>query len=378
MSRLPPEGCDIQYRSVITTNRPILFMLADWDDLTPTTPCLELAERMRKAGNPDIERAVYPDVYHVMEWTGGVEYDKLEQNFSACRGFIEPDGSLTLGIPPQPVAASDFWTWVPKNCLTLGAHLGGDYVAKRHLVDDLLAFMQHHGFVRDADIASLLGDCARLSNAYPRLLCERGGGGHIGDIVALGRAFARGVDVPHDEAYAARLFRLAVARGSPHGAFELALFLRDGRGGLTRNPAESVELLRFAADQDFSEATLLLGVAYRSGAGVEQNDTEAARLFRRAALNQNNWALADLGNFYLAGRGGLQRDPAEALRLFRVSALRGNPYGQYSMGSMLERGQAVAVNFPAALDLYRKSAAQEWDGRRDAATAVKRLESAAR
>src|SRR3954454_2359630 len=42
-------------RSMVTTGAPIFFMLAELDDQTPAAPCLEHAERLRKAGNGKIE-----------------------------------------------------------------------------------------------------------------------------------------------------------------------------------------------------------------------------------------------------------------------------------------------------------------------------------
>jgi TPR repeat protein len=265
--------------------------------------------------------------------------------------------------------------WAKGHCVTLGAHIGGDYVTKQHVVDDLLAFMQRHGFIRDATIDAVLGDCARMKGAFVQQLCERARGGHIGDIVALGIAFALGRDVERDDGFAARLFRLAADYGSPHGQYELAAFVREGRGGLPRDPQEAVRLLRLAAGQDYALAWNDLAWAYRDGIGVAPDDAEAAQLFRRAALNRNPWAMASLGQFLRSGRGGLPRDPDVALRLFKTSALLGNPWGQFSLGGMLERGEAVPADRAAALALYRKAAAQAWDGSAGAVAAVKRLEA---
>ena len=375
---LTPGGCTTPLRrAAVTTNRPILFMLADLDDQTPATHCLELADRMRQAGNTRVERALYPSVFHAMEWTGGTDYDRNDQNFAACRGVWEPDGSVTLGDPPQNMPGRDFFAWTAAHCVTRGSFVGGDDTTKHHLVDDLLGFLRRHGFIRDAALDALLGDCARFAAVYPRLVCERGHGGRIGDVVALGRILAYGTDAPHDDTLAARLFRWAAERGSPHGQLQYALFLQAGRGGLPRDPAAAAGWLQRAAAQDYAAAINALGAAYRDGNGVAKDDTEAGRLFRRAMLNHNPWAYGDVGQFYLTGRGGFEKNPAEALRLFRTGALLGNPWGQFNLAGMLERGEATPADRSAALALYRQAAAQEWAGKPSADAAVRRLESAA-
>lgn len=372
---LTPGACDIQFRDVVTTNRPILFMLADLDDYTPTTPCLELAERMRRAGNSRIERAVYPNAYHAMEWTGGVIWEKDDQNFSKCRGFIEPNGTATLGDPPRNMSGDQLHGWALKNCVTLGAHVGGEPDTKQHVVDDLIGFMRRHGLIRDGELAELLGDCGRFRDHLAQLLCQRGLGGSVNDVVALGRLFARGEGVAADDVFAARLFRYGFDQGSPFGQFEYGLFLQSGRGGLTRDPAAAVRLFKLAAAQDYSPAAVALAAAYRDGRGTEVNEAEAIRLFRLGVLNRNSWAYADYGQYLMTGGAGVEKNSAEALRLFRLSADLGNPWGQYKLAQSLERGDGVPTDRSAALALYRQSAAFAWAGRAMAESAAKRLEA---
>jgi TPR repeat protein/dienelactone hydrolase len=372
---LTPGGCNIPYRDVTTTNRPILFLLADLDVLTPATHCLELAERMRQAGNARVERAVYPGDHHNMEWTGGLEFDPAEEVFSACHGYLEADGTYSMGSPPQHVGQAQLRGWLEENCMTLGGYAGGDAVSKRHLVDDLLRFLQTNGFIRDAELDAVLGDCTRFASTYPRQLCERGRAGYIGDIAALGRVLRDGRGAPRDEAQAARLFRLAGERGESWGQLDLALLLLTG-SGVPRDQQAAVRLLRLAVDQDNPWAANALGVAYRDGTGVPTDDQMAAQLFRRAALNRVPWAMANLGWFTLSGRGGVTRDATEGVRLIRQAALLGNPLGQFSLAQLYERGEEVTRDLPEARRLYQLSAAQRWNGEDDAQAAIVRLSGA--
>jgi dienelactone hydrolase len=369
---LTPGGCDIQYRDVRTTNRPILFLLADLDDQTPATNCLDLAERMRKSGNAGVERAVYPGVYHAMEWTGGLDFDAAEEIFGRCRGFLEADGTYSMGTPAQKVSEAQFRTWLERNCMTHGGHAGGDAASKRHLVEDLLRFLQANGFIRDAAIDAVLGNCDRFAGEHPRRLCDRGRAGYVGDIVALARALRDGENTPRDDVYAARLFRVAAERGNPRGQFWLAQMLQEGRG-VPQDQQAALLQLRLAVDQDYAPSMNSLGVAYRDGTGVAKDEQIAARLFRRGALNRDSWAMANLGLFTLTGRGGVAPDPAEAVRLIRESALLGNPWGQFSLAKLHEIGDVVLRDPIEARRQYGLSAQQTWKGQADARAAVARL-----
>ena len=66
-----------------------------------------------------------------------------------------------------------------------------------------------------------------------------------------------------------------------------------------------------------------LGVMYRDGRGVEQNDAAAVGWFRKAAGKGNAWAEFNLGRMYRLGRGVI-RDDAAALEWFRKAAAHGH------------------------------------------------------
>ena len=59
---------------------------------------------------------------------------------------------------------------------------------------------------------------------------------------------------------------------------------------------------------------------YEFGYGVQADDREAVKYYRRAAELGSAAAQHNLGTFYCAGRGGLRRDPNEAVRWYRLAA----------------------------------------------------------
>jgi TPR repeat protein len=76
---------------------------------------------------------------------------------------------------------------------------------------------------------------------------------------------------------------------------------------------------------------------YRDGRGVAKDETEAARLFRKAADAGNAIAMNSLGGMYRDGRG-VAKDETEAVRLFRKAAEAGNAIAMAQLGFCVREG----------------------------------------
>jgi hypothetical protein len=94
-----------------------------------------------------------------------------------------------------------------------------------------------------------------------------------------------------------------------------------------------------------------LGMAYLSGTGVAQDDSEGVKWFRRAAAHRSARAQNNLGVMYREGRG-VPEDAAQAFRLFRKSAEGGEIRGQYNLANAYYFGQGVASNQDEAIKWY--------------------------
>jgi len=77
------------------------------------------------------------------------------------------------------------------------------------------------------------------------------------------------------------------------------------------------------AEQGDAEAQWRLGTLYRNGDGVQQSDTEAVELFRRAAEQKYVPALSALGSQYWAGRG-VGQDYSKAYFWYDVALAQGD------------------------------------------------------
>ena len=138
----------------------MFFMLAELDDQTPAAPCVEHAERLRRAGNGKIEIKVYKGAHHAWESLGRQPYfDPLAQNFMRCRIWFEDDGTIMAAgnvrlndgtSTPSGglrLTRESAGAWVRQNCMTLGTHCcGGTPELKRQATDDLIAFLKRNGF----------------------------------------------------------------------------------------------------------------------------------------------------------------------------------------------------------------------------------------
>jgi dienelactone hydrolase len=156
---IAPDCTNIS-RSMGTTGAPMFFMLAELDDQTPAAPCVEHAERLRKAGNSRIEVKVYKGAHHGWERLGASAiFDPKAQNFARCRLWTEENGVTTAQgnvrlndgtiTPPDGVRIprGEVFAWVTKNCMTLGTHCcGGTRALRDQATADILSFLKRQGF----------------------------------------------------------------------------------------------------------------------------------------------------------------------------------------------------------------------------------------
>jgi uncharacterized protein len=104
---------------------------------------------------------------------------------------------------------------------------------------------------------------------------------------------------------------------------------------------EAAKWFRKAADQGLAVAQSELGVSYRSGRGVTQDDAEAAKWFRKAADQGDDKGQYNLGLLYASGQG-VPQDYVLAHMWFNLSAAQGNQLATYSRDFMAEHHMTPA------------------------------------
>lgn len=100
---------------------------------------------------------------------------------------------------------------------------------------------------------------------------------------------------------------------------------------------------RPVADQGDSRAQSLLGLIYSNGRGVQRNDPEAMKWYRRAADQGDADAQVKIGDMYFEGRV-VPQDYPEAAQWYRRAADSGNATALYNLGILYAKGEGVPLD----------------------------------
>jgi TPR repeat protein len=109
------------------------------------------------------------------------------------------------------------------------------------------------------------------------------------------------------------------------------------------------------AEQGDALAQYNLGVLYRKGRGVPQDDVQARQWYANAAAQGQAKAQFNLGTLYFNGEG-VAKDYQQALRWFRLAADQGEALAQTKIGIMYDDGQGVPQDIVQAYKWYSLAA----------------------
>jgi len=109
------------------------------------------------------------------------------------------------------------------------------------------------------------------------------------------------------------------------------------------------------AEQGDDLAQYNLGVLYRKGRGVPQDDVQARQWYEKAAVQGQAKAQYNLGTLYFNGEG-VPKDYQQALRWFRLAADQGEAVAQTKIAIMYDDGQGVSQDFVQAYKWYSLAA----------------------
>jgi hypothetical protein len=109
------------------------------------------------------------------------------------------------------------------------------------------------------------------------------------------------------------------------------------------------------AEQGDALAQYNLGVLYRKGRGMPQDDVQARQWFEKAAAQGQAKAQFNLGTLYFNGEG-VKKDYQQALRWFRLAADQGEALAQTKMAIMYDDGQGVPQDIVQAYKWYSLAA----------------------
>lgn len=120
---------------------------------------------------------------------------------------------------------------------------------------------------------------------------------------------------------------------------------------------EAHQLWSPLAEQGDANAQYNLGLLYRNGQGVKQNDRQALIWFTRAAQQGLLDAQYNTGLMYMDGRG-VFASKVDALNWWQLAASKGHAEAQHNLAVLYAYGIATGIDTVKALELWRQSAAQ--------------------
>jgi TPR repeat protein len=145
-------------------------------------------------------------------------------------------------------------------------------------------------------------------------------------------------------------------QGSARAQFNLGVCYMLGRG-VERNEREAAKWFRKAAELGDVHAQFNLGLCCDEGQGVERDEREAAKWYRKAAEQGDADAQFNLGLCYAEGQG-VERDEREAAKWFRKAAEQGDADAQFNLGLCYAEGRGEKRDQWEAANWYRKAADQ--------------------
>ena len=123
---------------------------------------------------------------------------------------------------------------------------------------------------------------------------------------------------------------------------------------------EAISAYRKAAEKGSTSAMVELGVLLAAGSSVPKDETQARKLFERAAEGGNPRGVTNLAA--LSDSGGSPSDPAKSRALLSKAAETNSAEAQYRLGLMIADGAGGPKDDVAARALFEKAAAQGHPG----------------
>jgi hypothetical protein len=177
--------------------------------------------------------------------------------------------------------------------------------------------------------------------------------GHAESQYVLSILYDAGQGLPQDDAQAANWERKAAEQGHAYAQANLSF-----RCYAANNFPEAFAWCQRAAHSKLAWAQYNLGLMYRKGEGVPQNDTEAARWYRLAAAQNFPEAQQKLAELYYFGQG-VPLSYAQAASWYSKAANQGNAEAQFQLGHLYAVGQGVEHDYTQSRHWIREAALQD-------------------
>ncbi len=164
--------------------------------------------------------------------------------------------------------------------------------------------------------------------------------------LSLGNCYLDGIGVEKDEREAVKWFCKAAELELGYGLETSGLHALKGMAEQRKNVEK--ETLEELAEQGSPSAPFWLARCYEDGIGVEKDENEAVKWYRKAGENGNYWAIMSLGRLVENNSGALQalKELAEKGKSWAVFVIEQNAMGNIDalkiLKELAEKGNATA------------------------------------
>jgi serine/threonine protein kinase len=151
---------------------------------------------------------------------------------------------------------------------------------------------------------------------------------------------------------ASALFGIACTGGGWEACKDLGIMYRYGQG-VTEDDTQAANLYTKACNGDPPKGCNSLGEMYANGKGVGKDDTRAAALYSKACNANDALGCSNLGSDYWFGRG-VPQDDSHAAALYSRACDSGNGVGCSSLGLCYGTGRGVGKDLAQAKQFFIK------------------------
>jgi TPR repeat protein len=128
--------------------------------------------------------------------------------------------------------------------------------------------------------------------------------------------------------------------------------------GIEKNQEDGIKWYRKAAEKGHVTSQFNLGIMYAKGRGVEQNYAEAFRWYLKAA-EQGDITAQTTAAMMCAKGIGCDKNNEEALYWYHQAANKNSVHAQYNLGNMYAKGIGTDIDELEAFSWYEKAAEQD-------------------
>ncbi len=123
----PP--CFFEPENLEFTDSPIHILIGELDDWTPSQPCVNLTNKLKKTTN--INLTVYKNSHHGFDRKGGLEINEKGYSFKDCSFKLTKDGYVLMNYLNIPMSNSILQKIGFLFCTSRGVTIGGNSEARK-------------------------------------------------------------------------------------------------------------------------------------------------------------------------------------------------------------------------------------------------------